>query len=186
MRIIGGERRGRPLRGPRRAGVRPTGAYLREAVFNVLAPRIPGACVLDLFAGTGAVGLEALSRGAAAATFVDRHAAALEVNVARLGFRDRATILRGDAWRALARLAAAGLRFDVIYADPPYAGDLAGRTVTAVAAARLLGPGGILLVEHHHKVPVPDLVGSLGRLRTLRHGETAVTLYACREGDSEA
>ncbi len=186
MRIIAGERRGRPLRGPRRGGVRPTGAYLREAVFNVLAARIGGARVLDLFAGTGAMGLEALSRGAAAATFVDRDVATVAANVVRLGFRDRATIIRGDAARALARLGAAGRRFDVIYADPPYAGDVARRTVEAVAAARILAPGGVLLVEHHHKVPVPEAAGTVGRRRALRHGETMVTLYAETGGEAGA
>ena len=177
MRIIAGEHRGRPLRAPRRAGIRPTGAYLREAVFNVLTARIPGSRVLDLYAGTGAMGLEALSRGAAVVTFVDRDVLAVEANVARLGLRDRATIVRGEGTRALARLGAAGRRFDVIYADPPYAGDLAGRAVTAVAGAGVLAPGGVLLVEHHHKVRVPEAAGGLRRRRAIRHGETAVTLY---------
>ena len=177
MRIIAGERRGRPLVGPRRAGIRPTGSYLREAVFNVLAPRIAGARVLDLFAGTGAMGLEALSRGAQTVTFVDRDVTAVRANVARLGFRERATIFRGDALRAPARLGEAGRQFDVIYADPPYGADLGGRTLAAVAAASLLAPGGILLVEHHHKVRVPEAAGPLVRRRDLRHGETMVTLY---------
>ena len=178
MRIIAGERRGRPLLGPRKGGIRPTGAYLREAVFNVLAARIAAAQVLDLFAGTGAMGLEALSRGAAAATFVDREVAAIRANLARLGFEGRAAVIRGDGLRATARLGAAGRRFDVIYADPPYAADLAARTVAAVAAAGLLAPGGLLLVEHHHKMLVPEAAGALGRRRALRHGETQVTLYA--------
>jgi 16S rRNA (guanine(966)-N(2))-methyltransferase RsmD len=157
--------------------VRPTGAYLREAVFNVLAPRIPGARVLDLFAGTGAIGLEALSRGAAAATFVDQDAGALRVNLARLGFGDRAILLRGDALRTVARLAGAVPRFDLIYADPPYGAGLAARTVGAVAAAGLLAPRGLLLVEHHHKLPLPETAGTLVRRRELRHGETVVTFY---------
>lgn len=186
MRIIAGERRGRPLLGPRKGGIRPTGAYLREAVFNVLAARIAAAQVLDLFAGTGAMGLEALSRGAASATFVDREVAAVEANLARLGVRDRASVLRGDVGRVLRRLAAADRRFDVIYADPPYAGDLAGPTVMAVAAAGVLAPGGLLLVEHHHKVPVPEVAGTVGRRRCLRHGETAVSVYAAPQGEAEA
>ena len=186
MRIIAGAQRGRPLRGPRRGGVRPTGSYLREAVFNVLAARIPGACVLDLFAGTGAMGLEALSRGAAAVTFVDRDVSAVRANVARLGFGERAAIFRGDAARVLVRLGAVGRRFDVIYADPPYAGELAGRTLAAVGAAGVLAPDGVLLVEHHHKVPVPEGAGTLGRRRTLRHGETCVTLYEDLPGEAEA
>ncbi len=184
MRIIAGERRGRPLMGPRRGGVRPTGAYLREAVFNVLAPRIAEARVLDLFAGTGAMGLEALSRGAVAATFVDRDVSAVRANVARLGFRDRATILRGETLRALSRLAADGLRFDVIYADPPYGADLVGRTVAAVAGAGVLAPEGLLLIEHHHKAPGPERAGTLVRRRDLRHGETTVTIYAERHGEA--
>ncbi len=186
MRIIAGAQRGRPLRGPRRGGVRPTAAVLREAVFNVLAARIPGAHVLDLYAGTGAMGLEALSRGAASATFVDRDVAAVAANVAQLDVRERVTVLRGDVGRTLGRLAAAGRRFDVIYADPPYAGDLAERTVAAVAAADVLAPGGVLLVERHHKVPVPEAAGTVGRRRTLRHGETCVTLYEDLRGEADA
>lgn len=186
MRIIAGERRGQALRSPRRGGVRPTGAYLREAVFNVLAARIPQARVLDLFAGSGAMGLEALSRAAAAVTFVDRDVSAVRANVARLGFGGRATVVRGDAARVLARLGAAGRHFDVIYADPPYAGDLAGRTVAAVAAAGVLAPGGVLLVEHHHKVPVPEAAGTVGRRRVLRHGETMVSVYDQRPGEAAA
>jgi 16S rRNA (guanine966-N2)-methyltransferase len=186
MRIIAGERRGQAIRSPRRGGLRPTGAYLREAVFNVLAARIPEAQVLDLFAGTGAMGLEALSRGAAGVTFVDRDVSAARANVVRLGFGQRATIIRGEAGRILARLGAAGRRFDVIYADPPYAGDLAGRTVAAVAAAGVLAPGGVLLVEHHHKVPVPEAAGTVGRRRALRHGETMVSIYGQRQGEAGA
>ncbi|HEY7678633.1 MAG TPA: 16S rRNA (guanine(966)-N(2))-methyltransferase RsmD [Candidatus Methylomirabilis sp.] len=186
MRIIAGERRGQALRSPRRAGVRPTGAYLREAVFNVLAARIPEAHVLDLYAGTGAMGLEALSRGAAAVTFVDRDVSAVRANLARLAFGGRATVMRGDAARILARLGAGRRRFDVIYADPPYAGDLAGRTVAAVAAAGVLAPGGVFLLEHHHKVPVPEVAGAVGRLRVLRHGETMVSIYVQRQGEAGA
>lgn len=178
MRIIAGERRGQVLRGPRKGGLRPTGAYIREAVFNILAPRVAGARVLDLFAGTGAMGLEALSRGAASATFVDRDVAAVRANLVRLGWRDRATVIRGDVLRAVGRLGASGQRFDVVYADPPYAGGLADRTVRAVGGAGLLAPGGLLLVEHHHKVPLPDAAERLVRRRDLRHGETGVTLYA--------
>lgn len=184
MRIIAGERRGRALVGPRRGDVRPTGAYLREAVFNVLAPRIGEARILDLFAGTGAMGLEALSRGAAAATFVDRHAAALEANVARLGFRERSIIVRGDALRALSRLGKEGARFEVIYADPPYDAFLVGRTVAAVAAAGVLAREGVFLVEHHHKDPAPERAGTLARRRDLRHGETTVTIYAQTSGQA--
>jgi len=183
MRIIAGERRGQPIRSPRRGGLRPTGAYLREAVFNVLAARTPEAHVLDLFAGTGAMGLEALSRGAAAVTFVDRDVSAVRANVARLGMGRRATLIRGDAARTLARLGAAARRFDVIYADPPYTGDLASRTVAAVAAADVLAPGGVLLVEHHHKVPVPEAVGLVSRRRILRHGEAMVSIYGRREDE---
>jgi 16S rRNA (guanine966-N2)-methyltransferase len=184
MRIIAGERRGQTLRGPRRAGVRPTGAYLREAVFNVLAAQVPGARVLDLYAGTGAMGLEALSRGAAEATFVDRDVAAVRANVARLDLGGRAAILRGEVGRILGRLGAAARRFDIVYADPPYGGDRAGRTAEAVAAAGVLAAGGVLLVEHHHKVPLPEAAGALRRRRALRHGETTVTFYAVAGGDA--
>lgn len=146
MRIIAGTFRGRRLQEPNDARVRPTAAKVREAWFSILGPRLAGATVLDLFAGSGALGLEALSRGAGHATFVELSGpslAALRANIAALGVGGRTRVYRGDAQRFVERLAP--LAFDVALADPPYGGERAARLVAAFRArpfARLLS------VEH--------------------------------------
>src|SRR5574341_849527 len=132
MRVIAGAFKGRRLRTPRGHATRPTADQVRLALMDTLAPWLPGARVLDLFAGAGGVGLEALSRGAAHATFVERAAAAvaaLRRNVATLALESRVQVLRGDVGRELERLARDGARFDIVFLDPPYEGDLVDGTV---------------------------------------------------------
>ena len=166
---------------------RPTSDLLRQALFNVLGARIHGARMLDLFAGTGAVGLDALSRGAARVTFVelDRKAlASLRANLAALNLLSQARVLQGDVLPALIRLQAARDTFDCIFADPPYTGDLAGRCIEILADGALLSDNGALVVQGSHKTVLPDRVGVLGRTWGRRYGESRLTLYsretACR------
>jgi 16S rRNA (guanine(966)-N(2))-methyltransferase RsmD len=157
---------------------------LRQAVFNILGARVQDARVLDLFAGTGAVGLEALSRGACAVTFVERDPRAVEslrANVAALHASDRARIISGDALPALARMEAAGEPFDIIFVDPPYAGDLAGRCMERLARGAVLSDNGMLVVQAFHKTALPERVGVLARVRGRRYGESALTFYAKEE-----
>ncbi|MBI4572515.1 MAG: 16S rRNA (guanine(966)-N(2))-methyltransferase RsmD [candidate division NC10 bacterium] len=187
MRISAGEHRGRRLRGVNGTRTRPTSDLLRQALFNVLGARIHGARVLDLFAGTGAVGLDALSRGAARATFVelDRKALArLRANLAALNLLPQARVLAGDVLPALSRLQAAGETFDCIFVDPPYTGDLAGRCIEILADGALLSDNGALVVQGFHKTALPERVGVLGRTWGRRYGESRLTLYsketACR------
>ncbi len=165
-RIIAGAFGGRRLVVPRDARVRPTADRVREAWMSILADRIGGARVLDLFAGSGALGLEALSRGAAHATFVELAApslAALEANIDALGVRDRVTVRRGDAMRFVAKLDPDA--FDLVLADPPYSIPHAQRLVAAFLArpfARLLA------VEHPAGTSLPG-----GETR--RYGDVALT-----------
>jgi 16S rRNA (guanine966-N2)-methyltransferase len=187
MRISAGEHRGRRLRSPRGRRTRPTSEFLRQAIFNILAARVRGARFLDLFAGTGAVGLEALSRGASAVTFVERDAGSVETlraNVAALGFSGRTRVIAGDALPMLARLEAAGAPFDIIFVDPPYARDLAARCMERLAHGGVLSENGILVVQTFHKTVLPERVGLLARVRERRYGESALVLYtkeaACR------
>ncbi len=184
MRISSGDRRGRRLRSPRGRQVRPTSDFLRQAVFNILGLRVQGARLLDLFAGTGAVGLEALSRGASAVTFVERDARAAESlrgNVAALEFTDRVRLIAGDALPTLARLEAAGEVFDIIFVDPPYAGDLVSRCMERLARGAVLSDNGVLVVQAFHKTALPERAGVLARLRERRYGESALTFYAKEE-----
>lgn len=161
MRIIGGSARGRRLFAPRGRDIRPTPDRVREAVFNILGD-IAGLTVLDLFAGTGAMGLEALSRGAAWCTFVDNGREALELiarNAAACGF-DNLAIVRADPSRNLARLGKLSRRYDLVFCDPPYGQGLVPRTLARLEASGLLAPGATIVAEH----ALDDEVGGAGRL----------------------
>ena len=172
IRIIAGEFKGRRLKTPTGSTVRPTADRVREAWFSILQQQLPGARVLDLFAGSGALGLEALSRGAVLADFVERHGAslaALKANTAALGVADRVTVHRGDAVRFAERLQPG--QYDVAFADPPYAADAAARLVAIFRASPFAR---VLSVEHAADRPLPD-----GGDDVRRYGETSVTfVYA--------
>jgi 16S rRNA (guanine966-N2)-methyltransferase len=168
VRIVAGEFGGRRLSMPKDARVRPTADRVREAWMSILADAIPGARVLDLYAGSGALGLEALSRGAASATFVELNPPslrALQANVAALGVADRVTVHRGDALRYVDGLPAGA--FDVVLADPPYARDDAARLV---ALFRSTPFARILSVEH-------KAGDRLDGDSTRRYGDTALTFF---------
>jgi 16S rRNA (guanine966-N2)-methyltransferase len=176
MRIIAGTLKGRRLDTPDWPGLRPTSDRLRETLFNVLAPRIDGARFLDAYAGTGAVGIEALSRGAAHVTFVeqDRRAQRLiERNLARCGVaEDRYAIIR--AGFAGADLAAAG-PFHLLFLDPPYG---AAHLIQAIElAAPLVTPGALLVIEHARRDQAPDQGAGLTRSRAMLSGDSALSFY---------
>jgi 16S rRNA (guanine966-N2)-methyltransferase len=165
-RIIAGEFGGRRLAAPRDRRIRPTADRVREAWMSILGPRLPGAKVLDLFAGTGALGLEALSRGADSADFVEKNAGALALlaaNIETLGVRDRCRVVRGDAIRFAQDLAAGA--YDLALADPPYADDAAARLVELFRRTPFAG---VLAVEHAASASLP---GDESR----RYGDTAIT-----------
>lgn len=170
IRIIAGEFKGRRLKTPAGDTVRPTADRVREAWFSILQRPVRGARVLDLFAGSGALGLEALSRGAVSADFVEVHRlalAALKANVATLQVDDHVVIHRGDALKFAERLPPG--RYDVAFADPPYAGEQAARLV---ALFRLNPFARIFSIEHPADAPIPGD-------DTRRYGDTAVTfIYA--------
>lgn len=178
MRVIAGSARGRPLRTLPGLEVRPTLDRVRQGVFSSLGERVDGAVFLDLFAGSGAVGIEALSRGAERATFVERAAGCarrLRENLERCQVAERARVLECD-WRAgIARLRRGGEAFDLIYADPPY--ERFDEASILAAAAELLDAEGLLLLEHPRRRRVPETAGRLRRTRALEYGQTAVSIY---------
>lgn len=185
MRIIGGDHRGRKLRPVPGRGIRPTADRTREAVFNILGDRVWGAVVLDLFAGTGALGLEALSRGAAEAIFVDRMPAALRTlsqNIADLGLDDRTRVIRWDLSRHLAPLTKRRPPFDLVFLDPPYAKGLLGPVLSRLAAAECLAPDARLVVEHPAEESPPETVASLRLVDRRRYGKTLVSFLYCDMG----
>jgi 16S rRNA (guanine966-N2)-methyltransferase len=178
MRIVGGTFGGRVIRAPAGAATRPTSEKVREALFAILPP-VEGAHVLDLFAGSGALGLEALSRGAAHATFFEAARPALAVvraNIAALELGDRSTVVAGDAVQLAARHVPAA-PWRLVLVDPPYRSDLAARAVLAIPAAHL-APGAQIVIEHDRRNAPPEQLGSLLRTDQRRYGDTFVSFYA--------
>lgn len=175
LRIIAGRLKGRRLAPPRWEGLRPTADRLRETLFNVLAESCAGARVLDLCAGTGAVGIEALSRGAAHVTFVDeddRACALIAANLENCGVGEGYTIVRASIEEVSARLRGG---FDLVFLDPPYATRALDQQV--VVAARLVTGDGVLVVEHERRRELPLVAAQLGRSRILPSGDSALTFY---------
>jgi 16S rRNA (guanine(966)-N(2))-methyltransferase RsmD len=152
MRVISGSARGRKLKSPKTSETRPIMDRVKTALFDILAPEILGMRVLDLFAGVGSVGIEALSRGAAAATFVERSPEAFRLvreNLAITGLSDRAEVLRTDAFAYLQQAAASGRRFDLIYVAPPQYEGLARQALAQLDSAPLTDPDGLVIVQIH-------------------------------------
>jgi 16S rRNA (guanine966-N2)-methyltransferase len=187
MRIIAGAHKGRRLEAPTWEGLRPTSDKLRETLFNVISARIPGARVLDGYAGTGAVGLEALSRGALHTTFIERDPRACRLiaeNARRCGLTDGYTILRADVISAL-RHDAAG-PFELIFLDPPYASpkvDSNWREVVPLAV-QALTEDGLLVLEHAAREPVDDVPGAR-LVRRLRSGDSALAFFTAAQEAQE-
>ena len=185
MRIIAGKYRGRNLKSPPSLEVRPTADRLRETLFNVIAPRIEDARFLDLCAGSGAVGIEALSRGARHATFVDRSRKMcdlikLNLDLCRIE-RSESEVVHAEALDYLQRFIAmqpdSGKPWDIVFFDPPYAVDYMPILKTFGAHSSLLTEAAILIVEHHHKKELPEAFGHVGRYRILKQGDSALSFY---------
>ena len=180
VRIIGGAGKGRRLKTVAGDDTRPTGARVRQSLFDVLSAEIPGCRFLDAFAGNGGVGLEALSRGAAKVVLVDRAASAFEAareNARALSAAGgEVQVFRQDARTAATALAEQGLRFDVVFLDPPYASDLY-EPLLELAGGPLLADGGVVVAEHFHKRALPERIGALTRRRLLRIGDHCLSFY---------
>lgn len=185
MRVIAGKFRSRQLKSLKGPALRPTSDRLRETLFNVLGPSVEGSRFLDVFAGTGAIGIEALSRGATEVVFLENHAPAAKLireNLIALGIRAGSRVIAGDALRSLARLAeqcnAAGPAFDLVFLDPPYAATREYEQVLEfLGASRLLAPSAIVVAEHSRKLELPEAAGTLRRYRILRQGDACLSFY---------
>ncbi|MBI1950100.1 MAG: 16S rRNA (guanine(966)-N(2))-methyltransferase RsmD [Acidobacteria bacterium] len=177
MRLTGGEARGRRLKAPRGLHIRPTADRVREALFDILGARIRGARFLDVYAGTGAVGCEALSRGAARVVFVERQRSALRLIRSNLGlgsWSPAAEIMAGEASGSLSELVRDGARFDIVFLDPPY--DDPELPDSWRLAARLVGANGLLVLEHRSAAATPG-AGALLPHRSYRYGDTSLTVW---------
>ncbi len=185
MRIIAGSYRGLRLKTLRGQSLRPTSDQMRETLFDVLDERIRGARFLDLYAGTGAVGMEALSRGAVEAVFVERRRSAVELirrNLINLEIHTGFQVMACGAETAISRLVDDGARFDFVFLDPPYAAIREYHsTLRECGRSGILHPEGLVIVEHarHHRLE--ERYGTLARFRLLRHGDSQFAFYRTAE-----
>lgn len=178
MRITGGSARGRKMYAPKSDSIRVTSDRIRETLFDILPP-MEGALFLDIYAGTGSVGIEALSRGSAGAVFIERdpgHAEALEKNLILCGFDKASKVLVTSARRGIRLLSERQQRFDVIFADPPYDKGLVAETLVLPGMSRLIAETGVLVFEHSFRedIPVTDMFGQVDQRR---YGDTVVSFF---------
>jgi len=186
MRVIAGTFRSRPLEAPRGMATRPTSDRLRETLFNVLAPRIEGARFADLYAGSGAVGIEAISRGAEHVWFAENAPAALvaiRANLSKLKVGGGYSLENRSVAHLLRSLVKAGRPLDIVFLDPPY-DDADAYTETLGLLSRehetLLAPGAVVVVEHQKKAAFAERYGELERTRVLKQGDAVLSFYAVR------
>ena len=180
MRVIGGAARGRRLKVPKGQAIRPTAARVKESLFNILPHDFSGLRVLDLFAGSGNVSIEALSRGAAIAILIDespRAAAIIRENLDRLGLSERAQVWTAPVTRSLRKLEKSGARFDLIFLDPPYDRKWVGTTLKTIAQCDLLSAAGRVVAEHSAREEVKSLYGSLYLNDRRRYGDTLLSFF---------
>jgi 16S rRNA (guanine966-N2)-methyltransferase len=185
MRVIAGIYRSRTLKTLKGLSLRPTSDRLRETLFNVLGDGVAGARFLDIFAGSGAVGIEALSRGASFVTFIENHPPAAELirkNLAALKIKSEAAVICADAIRGLDLIAArsrgAAHGYNYAYIDPPYAAhEDYSRVLRYLSSSKIVGPGAIVIVEHRKTFELEEACGALHRVRLLRQGDASLSFY---------
>ena len=179
MRIIAGEHRGRKLKMP--VHIRPTQDRVREAIFNVIKEAVPYADVLDLFAGSGAFGIEALSRGAHSSVFVDNNIKCILIIRDNLAFienaHSRTQVLKLEAVKSIERISKQGKAFDLIFLDPPYHKDLAKNSLIKIGACDILKTSGFVIAEHSKRDELPPETGTLRLIKAKNYGDTQVSFY---------
>ncbi len=185
MRIISGSAKGRKLKSPKDQLTRPTSDRLKETLFNILAPKIYGAHILDVFAGSGALGLEAISRGAASVTFFEIHKEAVRLiqdNVELCGFQKQSRLIVGDAISKIKTFfPGVDQKIDLVFIDPPYQTGLAEHALEVLSKVSWLKPTVTIVVEHHGKEELPDEISSLKKYRVLKQRDSTITFYGRSE-----
>jgi len=180
VRVISGEARGRPLKAVPGKGTRPTTDKVKEAVFSIMGPYFPGGWALDLFAGTGGLGIEAISRGIEQAVFVDADKVSVDIvkqNLQATGFTERAEVYRTDAGRALKALSKREQRFALVFLDPPYKLKTADELMLTMAEFGLLEPEAAVMVEHDSAYSYDAQIGPFRQVKHAKYGETAISVY---------
>jgi len=180
MRIIGGRYRGRRLKTPKNNKIRPTADRVREAIFNMLGEKICNSRVLDLFCGTGSLGIEALSRGASQAVFVDKNRASLELvklNLELIGESEKALIFKSDVFKVFSRLAAEKMFFDIVFVDPPYKEQFHKTVLEELASKGLLAKGAVVVYETSHKYKFTEPDPLYVMIKSKKYGDTKVSFF---------
>lgn len=180
MRVIAGSAKGRPLKSALGNNTRPTTDKVKEALFSMITPYLDGGTVLDLFAGTGGLGIEALSRGMEFAVFIDQNKNSIDIikdNIEFCGFTDRVEIYRNDAERALRILSKRGIKFDLIFLDPPYKLENYLRIISFIAENEMMSEEGIIVAEHDAKYFLPENIKSFSRIKSALYGNIGLTIY---------
>jgi 16S rRNA (guanine(966)-N(2))-methyltransferase RsmD len=193
MRISGGAAKGRRIpykkasaRGKDEERLRPTSSKVREAIFDILRDRIDGSSFVDLYAGSGSVGIEALSRGAKKVTFVETNILRIRIIeqlLSEFGFKEKAEIIRSKAYDFIEREARRGGSYDIIFLDPPYQSEELMKVLPLIGRTRVLKDNGVVVAEHFSKRTLPDNIEGLTMVRSYRYGDTALTVYRSGAGD---
>ncbi|MGL4392656.1 MAG: 16S rRNA (guanine(966)-N(2))-methyltransferase RsmD [Fusobacteriaceae bacterium] len=180
MRIIAGEAKNRKIKSRKGRETRPTLGSVKEALFSIIAPYIVGSRFLDLFSGTGNIGLEALSRGAKKAIMIEKESEALKIiieNVENLGFTERCRAYKNDSIRALEILGRKDEKFDIIFMDPPYAENLCTKVLKAISKNKVLADDGLIICEHHLFEDLADEIDGFKKADTRKYGKKVLTFY---------
>lgn len=181
--MISGKAKGHKLKTLKGIATRPTSDRVKESLFNIIAPFIPGSLVLDLFAGSGSLGIEALSRGADFAVFADISRDSIDVikeNLTFTGFIEKSEVLHMGYAQTLAIIAAEGRKFDLFFLDPPYNKNFIQETLKLMAKNDIIRENGILIAEHHINDQLPEYCGSLKLVRKQKYGDTMISLFEQR------
>ena len=184
MRVISGAARGVKLSSLKGDNTRPTSDKVKESIFNIITPYIYEASFLDLFSGTGNMGIEAVSRGAGRAVLVEKHRMCfniIEENIEKTKLRDRIELVKNDVYSTLKRLSSEGKKFDIIFMDPPYSKDLVKPCLVEIDKGTLLAEDGIIVIEHDIKDEIVEQVGNLIKNREKKYGNTMITFFSKEE-----
>lgn len=180
MRIIAGIAKSRIIQSPKGLKIRPTSDRMKESIFNIIADKIINADILDLFAGTGNIGLEAISRGAASAVFIDNNKNAIQIirdNIRLLGFQDKTEILKTDSISGLRKLGKSNRYFDIIFIDPPYLKKYEIPVLLEIAGLNLLKSEGSIILQHHRKSDLTKIIYPYHCIRQKRYGDTMISFF---------
>jgi 16S rRNA (guanine966-N2)-methyltransferase len=186
MRVITGIAKGRQLKAPKGLATRPTTDRVKESLFNILGRTPEGAIVLDLFAGSGGLGIEALSRGADYAVLIDQSPVSCQIireNLVTTNLLSQAAVYRNEVGKALEMLKKKGNMFTLIFSDPPYMEGLVEPTIRKVNDLKLVSNGSIFVTEHSRREAIPDYIGKFALIRRERYGDTTLSIYVYQEED---